>query len=437
MAKAARACNPWPVSAPVPAARASVPEGGGGAALGPRLHGGRLLRSRSDRLLLGVAGGLGRRIGVDPLLIRMAFGVLLAAGGLGGLLYLLGWVLSVEPPGGADPEPRRPLPMPRQVGAVTCIALGLLLVSRSVGLWFGDALVWPVALAVAGSAVIWARGGEADRRRWSQLGERLPGDPLRSLFGGRAAGLRVAIGAILVAGGMGAFLAANRALAATRSALLAVVVTAAGLGLLLGPWIARLARDAADERRRRVRSEERAEIAAHLHDSVLHTLALIQRSDAPAEITSLARRQERELRAWLDGRPAVSAEVDLRGAVDALASRVEEHHGVTVETVVVGDAEVDQSVRALLDACQEAAVNASRHAGVARVSLYVEVDDEAVTAYVRDEGRGFDPALVPSDRRGIVESIVGRMRRHGGSATVVSRTGEGTEVQLRLPRARP
>ena len=220
----------------------------------------------------------------------------------------------------------------------------------------------------------------------------------------------------------------------TRAALLAVVVTAAGLGLILGPWIVRLARDAAEERRQRIRSEERAEIAAHLHDSVLHTLALIQRSEAPVEITALARRQERELRAWLGGRPSVEAEVDLRGAVDAMASRVEENHHVTVDTVVVGDAPVDERVRALILACQEAVTNAGRHAGAPRVSLFLEADSDAITAYIRDQGRGFDPAAVPRDRRGIAESIVGRMRRQGGTATILSRPGEGTEVQLRLPR---
>ncbi len=260
------------------------------------------------------------------------------------------------------------------------------------------------------------------------------GGGLGSVFAGRFSTLRVLAGALLVAGGMAASLAANRSLPAVSSALLAVAVTAIGLGLLLGPWIVRLAREAAQERRQRVRSEERAEIAAHLHDSVLHTLALIQRSDAPPEVTALARRQERELRAWLGGRPTVAAEVDLRGAVDALASRIEEHHRISVDTVVVGDAPVDDRLRSLLDACQEAATNAARHSGATHVSLYVEIDEEAITAYVRDQGCGFDPDRVPKDRRGIAEFILGRMRRNGGTGTVTSAPGEGTEVLLRLPR---
>jgi signal transduction histidine kinase/phage shock protein PspC (stress-responsive transcriptional regulator) len=391
-------------------------------------------RSGEDRVLLGVAGGLGRELGVDALLLRMGFAILLAAGGMGAVLYAAGWALSADPDAAAPARAR--IPRARQIAAVGSIVLGTLLVCRSAGLWFGDAVVWPVVLAAAGSALIWARTEESTRPRRGWAGERLPGEMLRAAFTGRMSALRVLAGALLVAGGMAAFLAAHSALPAAGSAALAAGVTAAGLGLLLGPWMARLAREATEERRQRVRSEERAEIAAHLHDSVLHTLALIQRSDAPAEVTALARRQERELRAWLGGRPRVADEVDLRGAVDALASRVEEHHRVALETVVVGEAPVDERVRALLDACQEAATNAARHSGAAQASIYVEADGEGISAYVRDQGCGFDLHAVPADRRGIAESIVGRMRRNGGTATVVSAPGEGTEVQLHLPRAR-
>ena len=258
---------------------------------------------------------------------------------------------------------------------------------------------------------------------------------MASVLGGRISPLRIAAGALLVAAGMAIFLVANRALASTRTAVLVVLVTAAGLGLILGPWILRLVRDAGEERRQRIRSEERAEIAAHLHDSVLHTLALIQRSDDPADVSALARRQERELRAWLDHRATPSDHQDLRGAVDALASRVEQLHHVTVDTVVVGDAAVSEHVEALLLACQEAAINAARHSGAPRVSIYVEADPDGITAYVRDEGAGFDVGAVPADRRGIAQSVVGRMRRHGGTATVTSKPGQGTEVHLELPRA--
>jgi signal transduction histidine kinase len=162
---------------------------------------------------------------------------------------------------------------------------------------------------------------------------------------------------------------------------------------------------------------------------------LVQRGDVPAEVVSLARRQERELRAWLNGRPVDGEAVDLRGAIDAVATRVEEMHQVPVDTVVVGDVALDDAGRAIALACQEAAINAARHSGAARVSIYVEAEPREITAYVRDEGRGFDRGAVPPDRRGISESIVGRMRRLSGSVTITSSPGHGTEVQLHIPRS--
>jgi len=212
--------------------------------------------------------------------------------------------------------------------------------------------------------------------------------------------------------------------------------TAGGFALILTPWIFGLVRDATAERRERIRSEERAEIAAHLHDSVLHTLALIQRGDVPAEVASVARRQERELRAWLNGRPILE-ESDLRSAIDAMATRVEEMHHVPVDTVVVGDIPLDDAGSAIALACQEAAINAARHSGAGRVSVFVEAEPHGIAAYVRDQGLGFDRDLVPSDRRGISESIIGRMRRLGGTASITSNPGEGTEVQMHVPREAP
>ena len=195
-----------------------------------------------------------------------------------------------------------------------------------------------------------------------------------------------------------------------------------------------MGRQLVDERSSRVRSEERAEMAAHLHDSVLQTLALIQRSKAEREMVSLARTQERELRAWLYGRAPELAGVRLRDAIDSMAGRIERQHQVSVEAVVVGDAEMDERLRGLVNACAEAVANAAVHSGSTAISVYVEVEKDLVTAFVRDQGSGFDPAVVPADRRGIADSIVGRMERHGGTATVHSRPGAGTEVVLKLPR---
>jgi signal transduction histidine kinase len=388
-----------------------------------------IVRSRDNRVLLGVAGGLGERLGVDPVLIRVAFAVLAIAGGSGVVLYLLAWAVSVEPDDADQPRPVR-RPSARQAFALGLVVLGTMLLLREVGLWFGDRIVWPIALAAAGSAVIWVRSDDRDRARWA----RIPGNPIEAMFTGRVGLMRIVGGGLLVASGLGLGFANSGAdLAAAGDVLLGVAVTLIGLGLIFGPWATRLAAQLAEERRGRIRSEARAEMAAHLHDSVLHTLALIQRADASPEVVGLARRQERELRAWLYRAPA--PEGRLRPAVEAIATRVEQRHNVPVDVVVVGDAPLDEAANALVDACQEAALNAARHSGAPLVSVYVEVEPDELTGFVRDEGKGFDPDQVPTDRRGIADSIRGRIRRHGGTVTILSSPGEGTEVQLRLPRS--
>jgi signal transduction histidine kinase len=399
-----------------------------------RPSGSAIVRSRDNRVLLGVAGGLGERLGVDPVLIRVAFAVLAFSGGAGVILYLFAWGLSVEPE--REPARRAPVrpPAGRQALALALMVLGTLLLLREVGLWFGDRIVWPVALAAAGSAVIWVRSDDRDRARRALGGSRLPGNPVEALFTGRVGLVRVVVGGLLVVSGMGLGFANTGAdLAAAGNALLPVAITVVGLGLIFGPWAARLVHQLTEERRGRIRSEARAELAAHLHDSVLHTLALIQRADASPEVVGLARRQERELRAWLYRAP-VAPEGRLRPAVEAIAARVEQRHDVPVDVVVVGDAPLDAAAGALVDACQEAALNAARHSGAPLVSVYVEVEPDELTGFVRDEGKGFDPEQVPTDRRGIADSIRGRMQRHGGSVTILSSPGEGTEVQLRMPR---
>jgi signal transduction histidine kinase/phage shock protein PspC (stress-responsive transcriptional regulator) len=394
-----------------------------------------IVRSRDNRILFGVAGGLGERLGVDPVLIRVAIAVLTIAGGSGVVFYLIAWAGSVEPDShAARPRPVR-RPSARQGVALGLVVLGSMLLLREVGLWFGDQIVWPIALAAAGSAVIWARSDDRDRARWASVGGRIPGNPIEAMFTGRVGLVRVVVGGLAVASGLALGFANTGAdLAAAGDALLGVAITLIGLGLIFGPWAAQLLHQLAEERRGRIRSEARAEMAAHLHDSVLHTLAQIQRADASPEVVGLARRQERELRAWLYRAP-VPPDGRLRPAVEAIATRVEQLHNVPVDVVVVGDAPLDAAARALVDACQEAALNAARHSGAPLVSVYVEVEPDQLSGFVRDEGKGFDPDQVPSDRRGIADSIRGRIRRHGGDVTIVSSPGEGTEVQLRLPRA--
>ncbi len=405
----------------------------------PTLRRFRLVRSSSDRVVAGVAGGLGEQFAVDPVVVRLAFVVLAFAGGFGVLLYLFGWLIGTDRPAGV---PVRPRPTAagaevKQAAAVGLIVAGLLLLLREAGLWFGDGLVLSVGLAAFGSAVIWTRSDDSGRARLARVASRFPRTSIDAMAAGGVSKLRLAGGALLIAGGMGIFLAASNALAAAGKVGVAVLATAAGFGLILGPWMWRLGRQLGEERRERIRSQERAELAAHLHDSVLQTLAMIQRTGDPNQMASLARGQERELRSWLYGRAgrvAANGQNLLSAALDEMAGRIERIHGVPVEVVTVGDCPMDDRLRALVDAAGEAAGNAAKHSGAGAVSVYGEVEPEAVRVYVRDQGRGFDPDAVPADRRGIAESIRGRMERHGGAATIASGQREGTEVQLELPR---
>jgi signal transduction histidine kinase len=253
----------------------------------------------------------------------------------------------------------------------------------------------------------------------------------------RVALARVVVGVVLVVSGVSAFLAASNAFSAVRQAVLASAGIVAGLAIISGPWWLRLGRDLARERRERIRSEERAEMAAHLHDSVLQTLALIQRNaDDPRAVVAMARRQERELRGWLydkHPRPADSGS-SLAAALTTAGEEVEGLHGVQVEVVTVGDCSLDQSLHALLAAAREAMVNAAKWSGAATISVYAEIRDDEVTVYVRDWGEGFELEAVGPDHHGIRDSITGRMARHGGTALVRTSPGEGTEVQLRVSR---
>jgi signal transduction histidine kinase len=289
-------------------------------------------------------------------------------------------------------------------------------------------VVGPLGVAAVGAAVVWREADQAQRRRWIR-------------GGWRAALLRVVAGTLFVAAGFAVFLLGKLDLGQVQFGLLAVAVTLVGVGVLTVPWWVRLIRDLGEERRERIRESERAEIAAHLHDSVLQTLALIQRqSDSPREVARLARGQERELRAWLYGaggyRRAGGPAVDtgLAGALATAAGEVEDTYAVTVRPVVVGgDRPLDDDLRALVLAAREAMVNAAKHAGVDEVSVYVEVEPDEVNVFVRDRGAGFDPEAVADDRHGLADSVRGRMERHRGSVRLRSAPGEGTEVHLRMP----
>ncbi|HEY9350946.1 MAG TPA: ATP-binding protein, partial [Acidothermales bacterium] len=233
----------------------------------------------------------------------------------------------------------------------------------------------------------------------------------------------------------GAFLAIRGQLQDAGRVLLATLVVLIGLLLIAGPYLLRLFRDLSDERLERIRTQERAEVAAHVHDSVLHTLTLIQRNvDDPREVQRLARSQERELRAWLY-KPVADPDATLAAALERLAGEVEDAHSVPIEVVAVGDGALDDHSGAALQAAREAMVNAAKYSGAPTISVYAEVEPELLTIFVRDRGRGFDPDDLPEDRMGVRQSIIGRMQRNGGSAVVRSAPGDGTEVKLEMPRS--
>jgi signal transduction histidine kinase len=396
-----------------------------------------LRRDRSTGVLGGVCAGLGRWLGIDPLILRVGFVVAAIAGGTGVLLYAICWALL--PAGGEG----RAL-MARAIGrreswmvasGLVLLMLAVLLLFRAWGLWAGDAVVWPLVLATGGGALIWRQSQgaavvEPPARERARPGGGA-GRPRRTLRLARPSLGMVALGAALVVGAALVFLWLNGALVPDRDVTLAVLVVVTAMTLILAPWWLRLARGLTEERAERIRTQERAELAAHLHDSVLQTLALMQkRADEPREVAALARRQERELRAWLNAGSRREPGVSLAAALEAAVAEIEDAHGVPVEVVAVGDKRLDERAEALVGATREAVLNAVKFAPDAAISVYAEVRGDRAEVFVRDRGPGFDLAAIPPDRRGLRESVLGRMERHGGSAEIHTRPGEGTEVEL-------
>ena len=386
-------------------------------------------------MLAGVAGGIADHLGVPVLWVRVVFAVLAGLGGAGLLAYALLWAFVPA----ADGAPARPSSAREQQQAVGLVVLGvgLTLAGAAFDTSWGGWVTGPLGVALIGAALVWREADTEQRTRWRSGAGAV-------FAGGRMALLRVLAGIALVASGIAVFLLNQGDLGQLRLALLAAVATLVGVAVLTVPWWLRLMRALGEERRARIRTEERAEIAAHLHDSVLQTLALIQQqSDSSREVRRLARGQERELRCWLYGprgyervaqAPTEGAAPTFAATLHAVAGEVEDTYAVGVQVVVVGDGGLDESLSALTQASREAMVNAAKHAGVAEVSVYAGVEPVQVHVFVRDRGVGFDPAAVPDDRHGLADSIRGRMERHGGTVMLRTAPGEGTEVQLAMTR---
>jgi signal transduction histidine kinase len=349
-----------------------------------------------DRVVAGVCSGIGDALAVDATLVRLTFAFLAFASGAGIVAYLGAWALLRAPRAETPPRGRR------IVGTVLLAWSAILALS---GLGLADSLVWPLALVAAGVAI--GTGAAA-----LGLGARLS---------------RV-IALVLLVAGIALFVSQNKN--GSASSFVAPGAVAVALLLVVGPWAWRLTRERDAEHAERVRTEERADLAARVHDSVLQTLTLIQKD--PGDARRLARRQERELRAWLypDREPA--AEGTLAGAVESAAAEIEELYGVRVDVVRTGDVPLDERTQALVLAAREAMSNAARHAGVDEVSVFLDAGKDELSLYIRDRGSGFDPDGVAPDRRGVAESIRGRMERVAGTARIVSAPGEGTEVELKL-----
>jgi signal transduction histidine kinase len=398
-----------------------------------------LRRGRQDRLVGGVAAGLAARTGLDAAVVRTAFVLAALLGGFGAAAYVVAWLL-VPVIGENSNIATKALSDGRGIALAAGLAsllVVVLLVASALGAGWLGSLAWPLTISAVGLVLIW-RNAPADE----QATMRRVAEPLLGWGGDNRRArtvLRASAASLLLAGGLAALLAGHPSRALLRP-LGGVALVVAAIVVVLGPWWLRIARDLVVERQARARAEERADMAARVHDSVLQTLALIQRRAGDSrQVVQLARAQERELRSWLfSGRAPGSADgegMTLEAGVGLIQRQVEEQYGVKVEVVTVGDCKLDDDLSALLAAAREATVNAAKWSGADVVSLFAEVERTSVSLFVRDRGRGFDPEAVPDDRKGLAESVRARMARRGGSATVRSVLGEGTEVSLTMPRA--
>lgn len=392
----------------------------------------RLRRPRDGRLVAGVCAGLAAQLAVPVNAVRATFVLLALLGGLGVVLYATLWIATpvgepdlARPPGidAATRQGRRSAPPAVATSPGFTATSGLLVSLALLGVgavMLLDGLVttpggavWPIAVVAVGAAIVWR---QAEAREQSLA----------------AVVVRVVVGTVLVVLGLVLFLAGQGELRVLLDALIAVVVVLAGIAVVSGPWLVRLVRDLQTERAERVRSQTRADISAHLHDSVLQTLALIQRQAGDKDVVArLARKQERDLRRWLYDEAEADAGT-VRVALENAAAEVEDAFGTPVEVVVVGDADIvpGGAAAAVVSATREALTNAAKHSGAGRVDLFAEVDGSTLEVFVRDRGTGFDLAAVGDDRRGVRGSIVERVQRHGGTATVSTTPGVGTEVRL-------
>ncbi|WP_163508642.1 ATP-binding protein [Fodinicola acaciae] len=395
----------------------------------------RLHRQPRGWLIAGVASGIAEHLNVPVIAVRIAFVLLtVLVSGAGALLYVAWWIFAPLAP--TEPDERRPRDF-GQLAAFMLLSLGLAVVAAGAGLLAWLVFVLPALVLIVGATLLWRR---SDPERWRRIVARLPGpawlEELATSRGWLPLVARIGIGLVLVVLGMAGFLTISGQLQNVQSSLVFGLVLIGGCAVVVAPLLWRMFAELRAERAERIRSQTRADVAAIVHDQVLHTLALIQRNAEDArEVSRLARGQERQLRNWLY-KPMGSPDERLAAALEEAAAEVEDTYAVSVDTVIVGDCPVDEHVQALVQAAREALVNAGKHAKVSTVSLYAEVEDGTASVFVRDRGTGFDLDTVADDRHGVSGSIVDRMRRHGGSAEIRTAPESGTEVRLKMGLAR-
>jgi signal transduction histidine kinase len=401
-------------------------------------------RDLTDRLGGGVAAGIAAWRGFSPNVVRIVFVLAtLVSAGWGVPLYVAAWLFM--PAKDADTnifsKARTDTAGIRlAVGLGTLLIFILLVAGALNGGWFVS-WAWPQVFSIGGLVLIWRNASAEEQATLRHLLE-----PLGAAAGDvthegnwrrRGTILRLALAGVLLASGLGWLFSAHASLALLRP-LGGVLLVTVAIVLILGPWWLRIIRELATERQDKARTQERLDIASRVHDSVLQTLALIQRrAEDPQKVIQLARMQERELRSWLfEGKdPNEEEEVlTVTAEVRKIQEDIESRYGVPVEAVTVGDCDLDDNLTALLAAAREATVNAAKWSGASVISLFAEVEPDEVAIVVRDRGKGFDPEMVPEDRKGLAESVRGRMARRGGTATVNSAPGEGTKITLKMSR---
>jgi signal transduction histidine kinase len=398
-----------------------------------------LRRGRDNSILGGVCGGFATRLGIKERNIRVIFALLTLFFGLGILLYMTFWLVLTR--SGEELSIIQQIFSKRREAQFVLIAfiatLILIITLQSTGTRTSDGFGWPLLLSAFAAFAVW-RGASSDER--AHLSEFFDSAPIiGGAFSKSRTGflLRVVVGAGLVFAGLHQLNHLGGVWGSTGSALFGTAVLVFGVLVLFAPWWLQNVRELTSERRERVRIEERARMVAHLHDSVLQTLTLIERAAAnESDVVRLARNQERELRQWLFSPETVTdSSTSFVGLVGAIEHDVENDYGVRVELVTVGDCVPDDRVTTLVAAAREAAINAAKWSEAASISIFSEVEPDSISIFVRDRGVGFDLDTIPADRQGIALSIRQRMVQLGGEASITTAPAEGTEIQLVMPRS--